>query len=180
MARIADAAGIDIILVGDSLANTVLGYESTVPVTMDEMLHHTKPVVRGTQNALVVADMPFLSYQPSLETTVKNAGLFMKECGAGAVKLEGGTRVVKNISALVEHGIPVLGHIGLTPQSVNQMSGYKIQGKTTEDAQKIIDDAMAVENAGAFGVVLECIPEELATHITQKLQIQTQILMEMT
>ena len=172
-AHILDSAEIPLILVGDSASMTMYGYNTTLPVSMDEMMLLVKAVTRGAKRSLVVADMPFLSYQPSLETTIKNAGLFMKECGAGAVKLEGGTRVVKNISALVEHGIPVLGHIGLTPQSVNQLSGYKIQGKTTEDAQKIIDDAMAVENAGAFGVVLECIPEELATHITQKLQIPT-------
>lgn len=172
-AQILDAAEIPLILVGDSASMIMYGYNTTLPVSMDEMLLIVKAVSRGANHSLVVADMPFLSYQPSLETTIKNAGLFMKEGLAGAIKLEGGERVMKNITALVEHGIPVLGHIGLTPQSFHQMSGYKIQGKTPEGAQKIIDDAMAVEDAGAFGVVLECIPEPLATQITQKLQIPT-------
>ena len=172
-AQILNAAEIPLILVGDSGSMTIYGYNTTLPVSMDEMMILVKAVVRGAIHSLVVADMPFLSYQPSLEITIKNAGLFMKDGGAGAVKLEGGQRVAKNISTLVDHGIPVLGHVGLTPQSFHQMSGYKIQGKTEADAQKIIDDAMAVEDAGAFGVVLECVPEELATHITQKLQIPT-------
>ena len=172
-AQILNAAEIPLILVGDSASMTMYGYDTTLPVSMDEMLLIVKAVSRGSQYSLVVADMPFLSYQPSIEETIKNAGLFMKEGRAGAVKLEGGQHVMKNISALVEHGMPVLGHVGLTPQSFHQMSGYKIQGKTPKDAQKIIDDAMAVQDAGAFGVVLECIPEELATHITQKLQIPT-------
>ena len=172
-AQILNTAEIPLILVGDSGSMTMYGYDTTLPVSMDEMMILVKAVARGATHSLIVADMPFLSYQPSLEITIKNAGLFMKDGGAGAVKIEGGQRVMKNISTLVEHGIPVLGHVGLTPQSFHQMSGYKIQGKTEEDAQKIIDDAMAVEDAGAFGIVLECVPEELATHITQKLQIPT-------
>ena len=172
-AQILNTAEIPLILVGDSASMTMYGYNTTLPVSMDEMMLLVKAVTRGAKRSLVVADMPFLSYQPSLEITIKNAGLFMKDGGAGAVKIEGGQRVMKNISTLVEHGIPVLGHVGLTPQSFHQMSGYKIQGKTEKDAQKIIDDAMAVEDAGAFGIVLECVPEELATHITQKLQIPT-------
>jgi len=170
---ILDAAGIPLILVGDSASMTMYGYDTTLPVSMDEMLLIVKAVARGAKQSLVVADMPFLSYQPSIETTIKSAGLFMKDGGAGAVKLEGGRRIMKNISTLVEHGIPVLGHVGLTPQSFHQMSGYKMQGKTPQDAQSIIDDAMAVQDAGAFGVVLECVPENLATQITQKLQIPT-------
>ena len=172
-ACILDAAEIPLILVGDSASMTMYGYDTTLPISMNEMLLIVKAVVRGAKHSLVVADMPFLSYQPSLEITIKNAGLFMKEGGAGAVKLEGGRRVMKNISTLVEHGIPVLGHIGLTPQSFHQMSGYKIQGKTPGDAQKIIEDAIAVEEAGAFGIVLECVPEQLATQITKQLNIPT-------
>lgn len=172
-AHILDAAEIPLILVGDSASMTMYGYDTTLPISMDEMMLIVRAVVRGAKHSLVVADMPFLSYQPSLDITIKNAGLFMKEGGAGAVKLEGGQRIMKNISTLVGHGIPVLAHVGLTPQSFHQMSGYKIQGKTPEDAEKIIDDAMAVQEAGAFGVVLECVPEELAIRITQKLTIPT-------
>jgi len=149
------------------------GYNTTLPVSMDEMLLVVRAVSRGTKYALVVADMPFLSYQTSIEDAVKNAGTLIKDGGAGAVKLEGGIQVEKHIKTLVDYGIPVLGHVGLTPQSFHQTSGYSIQGKTTEGAQKIIDDALAVEKAGAFGVVLECIPEDLATQITKKLKIPT-------
>ena len=172
-AQLLDAAGIPLILVGDSASMTMYGYNTTLPITMNEMLLIVKAVSRGTNQALVVADMPFLSYQPSVEDTIKNAGRFMKEGGAGAVKLEGGKHIFNNLKALVDCGIPVLGHVGLTPQSYHQMSGYKIQGKTAEDAKKIIEDAQAVEQSGAFGLVLECIPEDLATQITQSLSIPT-------
>ena len=172
-AQILDEAGIPLILVGDSASMTVYGYDTTVPISMSEMLLVVKSVCRGVTSALVVADMPFLSYQPSVEETIKNAGLLIKEGGAGAVKLEGGVHMQNNIKALVDSGIPVLGHIGLMPQSVNQTSGYKIQGKTNEDAEKIIEDAYAVEQSGAFGIVVECIPENLATKITNMLSIPT-------
>jgi len=172
-AQILDQAEIPLILVGDSASMTVYGYNTTIPVSMDEMLFVIKAVCRGTQYSLVVADMPFLSYQPSIDDTIKNAGRLMKEGGAHAVKLEGGEHVKSNIQALVNHGIPVLGHVGLMPQSVNQTSGYKLQGKTDKDAEKIIRDAKAVEDAGAFGIVLECIPETLATTITKELSIPT-------
>ena len=172
-AQILDQAGIPLILVGDSASMTIYGYNTTIPISMDEMLLLVKAVCRGTRYSLVVADMPFLSYQPSVEETIKNAGMLMKKGGAHAVKLEGGKHIIKNIQALVDHGIPVLGHVGLMPQSVNQTSGYKIQGKTDQDAEKIILDARAVEKAGAFGIVLECIPETLATIITQELSIPT-------
>lgn len=172
-AQILNDANIPLILVGDSASMTIYGYNTTIPVSMDEMLLIVKSVCRGSKHALVVADMPFLSYQPSVEETIKNAGLFMKEAGVGAVKLEGGKHIVPNIKALVDCGIPVMGHVGLTPQSFHQMSGYKIQGKTPDGAQKIIDDALAVQSAGAFSVVLECIPSSLAENITKKLTIPT-------
>jgi len=172
-AQILDEAGIPLILVGDSASMTIFGYSTTVPVSMDEMMLVVRAVTRGTRNSLVVADMPFLSYQPSVEETIKNAGLLIKDGGASAVKLEGGVNVKEHIKALIDFGIPVLGHVGLTPQSYHQLSGYSIQGKTPMEAQKIIDDAFAVENSGAFGVVLECIPEELAKNITEKLSIPT-------
>ncbi len=172
-AQILDEAQIPLILVGDSASMTIYGYDTTIPVSMDEMMFVVKAVTRGAKRSLVVADMPFLSYQPSIEETMKNAGLFLKDGGASAVKLEGGVHVEKHINGLVNSGIPVLGHVGLTPQSYHQLSGYKIQGKTPGDAQKVIDDAMAVENSGAFGVVLECIPELLAKEITSKLTIPT-------
>lgn len=172
-AQILDQAGIPLILVGDSASMTIYGYDTTLPVSMDEMLLVVRAVCRGTQRALVVADMPFLSYQPSINETIKNAGLLIKKGGAQAVKLEGGEHVMLNIQALVNSGIPVLGHVGLMPQSVNQTSGYKIQGKTEQGADKIIKDARAVEKAGAFGLVLECIPEKLATTITRELAIPT-------
>tara|TARA_Y100001960_G_C14656841_1_gene818773 strand:- start:82 stop:852 length:771 start_codon:yes stop_codon:yes gene_type:complete len=172
-AQILDDAGIPLILVGDSASMTIYGYDTTVPITMDEMMLVVKAVARGAVNSLVVADMPFLSYQPSVEETIKNAGKLIKNCGARAVKLEGGTQIKKHIKALVDFGIPVMGHVGLTPQSVHQMSGYKVQGKTSKGAQKIIDDSIAVEEAGAFSVVLECIPENLAKQVTEKLTIPT-------
>ena len=172
-AQILDEAEIPLILVGDSASMTIFGYSTTVPISMDEMMLVVRAVTRGAKNSLVVADMPFLSYQPSVEETIKNAGLLIKDGGASAVKLEGGIAVKEHIKALTDFGIPVLGHVGLTPQSYHQLSGYSIQGKTPDEAQKIIDDAFAVENSGAFGVVLECIPEELAKNITEKLSIPT-------
>ncbi len=172
-AQILNSANIPLILVGDSASMMIYGYDTTIPVSMDEMLLITKAVTRGAQQSLVVADMPFLSYQTSIEDAIKNAGILIKDGGAGAVKLEGGIQVSKHIQTLVNYGIPVLGHVGLTPQSFHQLSGYKIQGKTPEGAQKIIDDAKAVEDSGAFGVVLECIPKDLAAQITQQLTIPT-------
>ncbi len=171
-AGIVDKAGIDSILVGDSLGQVMLGYSNTLPVTVDEMIHHTKAVSRGTSNALVIIDMPFMSYHESIEQARRNAGRMMKESGAGAVKLVGGTVMKEVIRALVDVEIPVMGHIGLTPQSVNRMGGYKVQGKGNE-ANKLIEDARAVEDAGAFGVVLECVPRELAKEITAMLSIPT-------
>jgi len=173
MARIADKSGVEAILVGDSLANTVLGYESTVPVTMDEMLHHTRPVVRGTQNVLVVADMPFMSYQVSPETAHHNAGRFLQEGGAQAVKLEGGALLAKTVWKIVQNGIPVMGHIGLTPQSINTLGGYRVQGKSPQKAAELLQDAIELERAGAFAIVLECIPAPLARLITEKVNIPT-------
>ena len=172
-AQIIDDAGLPLILVGDSASMMVYGYNTTIPISIDEMLLLVKAVAKGALNALVVADMPFLSYQPSIEETIKNAGRLIKEGNANAVKLEGGKHMYENIKSLVNIGIPVMGHVGLTPQSYNQMSGYKIQGKTDEEAQNIIDDAIAVEEAGAFSIVLECIPEKLAKQITKKLKIPT-------
>lgn len=172
-AQIIDSADIPLILVGDSASMTMYGYDTTIPISMEEMLLVVRAVSRAAKQALVVADMPFLSYQTSIEDTIKNAGTLIKNGGAGAVKLEGGLQVKKHIQTLVDYGIPVLGHVGLTPQSYHQLSGYKIQGKTPEEAQRIINDAKAVENAGAFGVVLECIPEILAKEITQQLTIPT-------
>ena len=168
-----DEADIPVVLVGDSLGMTVLGYDTTLPVSMDEMLHHTAAVARGVQKALVVADMPFMSFQPSIEMGLENAGRFLKEAQADAVKIEGGAIRVELIEALVENGIPVLGHIGLTPQSVKAMGGYRVQGKTSEQARQLMDDAMAVEQAGAFALVLECVPAELGERISSALTIPT-------
>ena len=172
-AQICDEANIPLILVGDSASMTIFGYDTTIPISMQEMLLVVKAVVRGITKSLVVADMPFLSYQSSIEETILNAGLFIKDGGAGAVKLEGGRHIMKHVESLVNIGIPVLGHVGLTPQSFHQLSGYKVQGKTPDEAKKIMDDAKAVQEAGAFGVVLECIPENLANEITQNLDIPT-------
>jgi 3-methyl-2-oxobutanoate hydroxymethyltransferase len=169
----ADEAGIPLILVGDSLANTILGYENTLPVTMDEMVHHTAAVARGVQNGLVVADMPFMSYQGTTGHAIENAGRFIKEAGADAVKIEGGTLRASLVEKLTANGIPVLGHIGLTPQSVKEFGGFKAQGKTDEAARKLMDDAMALEQSGAFAVVLECVPHELAQRISAALKIPT-------
>ncbi len=172
-ARIADEAGIPLVLVGDSLGNVVLGYDSTVPVTMDEMLHHLKAVVRGAQRALVVADMPFMSYQITVEEAVRNAGRMLQEGGAQAVKLEGGRRTANTVRRLVETGIPVMGHLGLTPQSVNQFSGYKVQGRTLKGAKELLQDALELQEAGAFSIVLETVPAPLAEAITSRLTIPT-------
>jgi 3-methyl-2-oxobutanoate hydroxymethyltransferase len=172
-AKIIDEAGIPLILVGDSLGNVVLGYETTIPVTMDDMLHHTKAVVRGTKHSLVIGDMPFMTYHVSLEDALRNSARFIQEAGAQAVKLEGGVTVAEKVKRIVDCGIPVMGHIGLTPQSVNQMGGFKIQGKTPEAAKKLLDDAVALEQAGAFAIVLEVVPAPLAALISQKISIPT-------
>jgi 3-methyl-2-oxobutanoate hydroxymethyltransferase len=170
-ARILDEAGVPVLLVGDSVANNVLGYESTLPVTMEEMLHHTRAVARGARNALIVGDMPFLSYQTSVEEGIRNAGRFLKEGGAHAVKLEG--PMLEIAAALTDRGIPVMGHLGLTPQSVHAMGGYRVQGRSEEDARRLLDQAQALEKAGIFSVVLEGIPTTLAAQITQSLSVPT-------
>lgn len=172
-ARLVEEAGVPIILVGDTLGMVVLGYDTTIPVTMDEMLHHVKAVVRGTRKAHVVADMPFMSYQAGPQDALRNAGRMLKEGGAQSVKLEGGRRVADTISLLVSSGIPVMGHIGLTPQSVNQFGGYKLQGKTPAAAVKLINDAVALEQAGAYAIVLETIPAQLGEVITEKVSVPT-------
>lgn len=170
-ARIVDRTGIPLILVGDSLGNTVLGYETTLPVTIEEMLHHVKAVVRGTERALIVADMPFMSYQVTVEDALRNAGRMLQEGGAHAVKLEGGKRSTEIIKRLVGIGVPVMGHLGLTPQSIHQLSGYKVQGKSVESAKELIEDAIALQDAGAFSLVLESVPDQLAKRISQMLSI---------
>lgn len=172
-AKLVDEAGIDSILVGDSLGNVILGYEDTISVTMEDMIHHGAAVARGAKEALVVIDMPFMSYQTSVLDAVVNAGRLMKEGRANAVKLEGGKSVCPQIEAITAAGIPVVAHLGLTPQSINAFGGYKVQGKSEEAAQKLIDDAMAVQEAGAFALVLECVPTKLASMITKKLTIPT-------
>ena len=173
-AKLMDAAGLDMLLVGDSLGNVILGYEDTVSVTMEDMLHHAKAVARGAkENAMVVVDMPFLSYQTSVYDAVVNAGRLMKEGRAGAVKLEGGAVVCDQIRAIVQASIPVVAHLGMTPQSVNTMGGFKVQGKTADAAKKLLADAKAVEEAGAFALVLECVPAKLAAWISGKLTIPT-------
>lgn len=171
-AALVDEAGIPLILVGDSLAQVMLGYDTTVRVTMEEMLHHTKAVVRGTKRALIVADMPFLTYSNS-EEALHNAGRFMREAGTQAVKLEGGVRSARMIEALVRAGIPVMGHIGLTPQAINTLGKVRVQGKSREQARQLLADALAVQEAGAFAVVLELVPEQLAAAITERLRIPT-------
>lgn len=173
MAKIVNDAGIDSILVGDSLGMVVQGYESTLEVTMDDMVYHCRAVARGAENALIVGDMPFLSYHISAEEAVRNAGRLIQEGKAHAVKLEGGVDQVDTVTAIVKAQIPVMGHIGLTPQSVNLFGGFKVQGKDTAQAQKVIDDALALEAAGVFAIVLEGIPEKLATLITQKISVPT-------
>lgn len=171
-ARILDEAGVPVLLVGDSLGDNVLGYGSTVPVTMDDMLHHTKAVTRGARRAVVVADMPFLSYQVSADEAVRNAGRLLQEGGATAVKLEGGARVVPLVARLVEMGVPVMGHLGLTPQSVNQ-TGYRVQGRDEQDAARTVADARALADAGAFAIVLETVPAELGQAVTEAVAVPT-------
>lgn len=172
-ARLVEQAGIPIILVGDSLGSVILGYESTVRVTMDDILYHTKAVVRGTEKAIIVADMPFGSYQADPNDAMRNATRLLQEGGATAVKLEGGSHVAPLVRRMVESGIPVMGHLGLTPQSVNQFGGHKVQGKTPAAAAKLINDARALEEAGAFAVVLETIPAPLAAMVTERISIPT-------
>ena len=175
MARNVNEAGVDMILVGDSVGNVMLGYNSTVPVTMDEMIHHTKAVMRGNSTALVVGDMPFMSYQASEVDAMYNAARFLKETGCTAIKLEGGAEVAPLVKKLTTAGIPVCAHIGLTPQSVNQLGGFKVQGKDVEAAQKMLDDAKALEAAGAFACVLECVPAALAAKVTAELETMATI-----
>lgn len=172
-ARYVDEAGLPVVLVGDSLGMTVLGYETTLPVTMDEMVHHTAAVARGVKDALIIADMPFMSYQGTLEHALENAGRFIKEGRADAVKIEGGAMRADLIEKLVANGIPVLGHLGLLPQSVKETGGFKMQGKTDESASKLMEDALALERAGVFAIVLECVPAELAQKITATLAVPT-------
>ena len=173
LALLEDRAGIDIILVGDSVAMTVLGYENTLPVTMDEMIHHTKAVVRGAKHPLIIGDMPFMSYNTSEREAIINAGRFMKEGGADAVKLEGGASVKEIVRSIVRAGIPVMGHIGLTPQTISMLGGFKVQGKDAQAAQKIIDDALSLEDAGAFSVLLEAVPAPIAKMVTERLRVPT-------
>jgi 3-methyl-2-oxobutanoate hydroxymethyltransferase len=172
-ARLLDEAGVDILLVGDSLGMVVLGYDNTLPVTMDDMIHHTRAVRRGTKRSLLVADMPYGSYHVSVDESIRNAVRLVKEGGADAVKIEGGERRIELISRLVEAEIPVMGHVGLTPQSIHALGGFHVQGKSPEAANKVTRDAHAVEAAGAFSVVLESMPRELGQHITEELRIPT-------
>jgi len=172
-AKLIDEAGVPLILVGDSLGMVVLGYESTIPVTMDEMIHHTRAVVRGTKHALIIGDMPFMTYHTGVEDALRNAARFIQEGGAQAVKLEGGENVADKVKKLVECGIPVQGHIGLTPQSVHQLSGFKVVGKTAETAVRLLNDAKALEEAGAFSIVLESVPAPLSKLITERVGVPT-------
>jgi 3-methyl-2-oxobutanoate hydroxymethyltransferase len=172
-ARLVEDGGAELILVGDTLGMVVLGYDSTLPVTMEDMIHHTRAVVRGSKRALVVGDMPFMSYQTGWQEAMKNAARFMQEAGCGAVKLEGGVRSAETVRKLVEAGIPVMGHIGLTPQSVNQIGGWKVQGKTPAAAVQLMHDAQALEQAGAFAIVLELVPAPLAELLTARLSVPT-------
>ena len=172
-ARLIDGAGVDSILVGDSLGMVVLGYESTVPVTMDEMIHHAKAARRGTRYAFLIGDMPFMSYQINKDEAIRNAGRFMKEAGCDAIKLEGGYEVAEVSQAIIDAGIPVLGHLGLTPQTISKLGGFKVQGKDAEAAKRIIDQAVTLQKVGCFAIVLECVPDGLAKLITEKLSIPT-------
>jgi 3-methyl-2-oxobutanoate hydroxymethyltransferase len=172
-AHLLDEAGIPLILVGDTLGMVMLGYDDTLPVTIDQMIHHTAAVRRGVTNAFVIGDMPFMSYQASTEEGFRNAGRFLKEAGAHAVKLEGGGRVLELVGRLTDSGIPVMGHLGLTPQSVNQFGGYRVQGRSDEAAHQIVKDAKSLEAAGAFALVLEAIPSALAAEVTKSLRIPT-------
>jgi 3-methyl-2-oxobutanoate hydroxymethyltransferase len=174
VAQIIDECGLDIILVGDSLGMVVLGYENTIPVTMDEMIHHTRIVTRATKRALVIGDMPYFSFHLSIEESVFNASRFLKEAGAVAVKIEGASKKrLKLIEALVEAEIPVMGHVGLTPQSIHRLGEFRVRGKKPDEAQKIITDALNLEKSGVFSIILECIPLELARIITEKLKVPT-------
>ncbi len=173
MAKLLDEAGVDCILVGDSLGMVMLGYENTLKVTVDDMIHHTRAVARGAENSFVIADMPFLSYHISLEETLRNAGRLIQEGNAQGVKLEGGREIADRVAALVKAQIPVMGHLGLTPQSVNIFGGFKVQGKDVDQAKKILEDAKLLQEAGAFALVLECIPEKLARLITESIDIPT-------
>ena len=172
-AQLVEKAGIPLILVGDSLGQVVLGYDSTVPVTMDEMVHHIRTVVRGTQRAHVVGDLPFLSYHADIPEAIRNAGRLLKEGGAQSVKLEGGRSQAETVSRIVESGIPVMGHIGLTPQAVNQLGGYRVQGRSLKEAVRLMEDARALEEAGAYAIVLECVPAQLAGMITERVGVPT-------
>ena len=172
-ARLLDAAGLDVLLVGDSLGMVVLGYETTIPVTLEEMLHHTRAVSRVVSHALVVADMPFLSYQVSVPDAVRNAGRLLKEGGAAAVKVEGGQPILAVVERLVSVGIPVMGHLGLLPQSVHQLSGFGKQAKTTAEAERLVADAVALDRAGVFAIVLEAIPAEVAAEVTARVSVPT-------
>jgi 3-methyl-2-oxobutanoate hydroxymethyltransferase len=172
-AGLLDSSGIDMILVGDSLGMVLLGYESTIPVTMEEMLHHCRAVKKGVNRAILVGDMPFMSYQVSESEAITNAGRFMKEAGCDAIKLEGGTEVCDTVKAIVRAGIPVVGHIGLTPQTASQLGGYKVQGKDTESARRLLESARDLETAGAFAIVLECIPAQLSKVISEAISIPT-------
>lgn len=172
-AKLAEEAGSDMILVGDTLGMVVLGYDSTIPVTIEDMIHHSKAVTRGAPNTFVVTDMPFATYHGSLDKTIERASTIMREASVHALKLEGGSEIAKQVAALVNTGIPVVGHIGLTPQSVLQIGGWKIQGRNKEQAEKLLSDALALEAAGAFAIVLEMVPEELATYVTSKLSVPT-------
>lgn len=173
MASILDKNGIDIILVGDSVGMVMLGYDSTIKVTMDEMIHHTKAVVKGVNNSLVIGDMPFMSFNVSKAEAIKNAGRFLKQAGCEAVKVEGGEEIYNKVKAIVEAGIPVLGHIGLTPQTVSKLGGYRVQGRDIERAKYLIRSGLALQDAGCFGIVLECIPSRLSQILTKKLDIPT-------
>ena len=172
-AQLVERAGIPLILVGDSLGQVVLGYDSTVPVSMDDMVHHIKTVVRGTRRAHVVGDLPFLSYHAGVSDAIRNAGRLLKEGGAQSVKLEGGRAQSDTVSRIVESGIPVMGHIGLTPQAVNQLGGYRVQGKSVKDAVRLMDDAHSLEQAGAYAIVIECVPAPLAMMITERVKVPT-------
>lgn len=172
-ARLLEAAGVPLLLVGDSLGMAMLGYDSTIPVTLEEMLHHTRAVVRGTQRALVVGDMPFMTYHITEAEALRNAARFLQEAGAQAVKLEGGGPRVATVQRIVESGIPVMGHLGLTPQSVHQLGGFRAQARSAEEARRLLEDALRLEDAGAFALVLECIPAELAAAVSQRLRIPT-------
>jgi 3-methyl-2-oxobutanoate hydroxymethyltransferase len=172
-AKLVDECDVHLILVGDSLGMVILGYDSTIPVTIDDMIHHTKAVTRGTKKALVVGDMPFMTYQVSITDAMRNAARFIQEGGAQAIKLEGGEAVAETVKRIVDCGIPIMGHIGLTPQFIHQLGGHKVQGKTPEAAKRLLDDAIALEQAGAFSIVLELVPAQLSRLITQSINIPT-------